>query len=132
MEQNKSVKKNATLTCVNGPMYLQLDDYPPCSGQKSDIFETNINSNLRCIHGYTNCMRHTDLITRVSNSAWKMLLSQFIHAAKIIPCPRTTVCNKCAQSNMSGDILITGYNTDDEDIFGFSESYFKTAPSHLD
>ena len=79
----------------------------------------------------TNCMRHTDLITWVSNSAWKMLLSQFIHAVKIIPCPRTTVCNKFAQSNTAGDILITRDNADDEDIFGFSESYFKTAPRHL-
>ena len=77
-------------------------------------------------------MRHTDLITWASNSAWKMLLSQFIHAVKISPCPRTTACNKCAQSNTSGDILITGENADDEDIFGFSESYFKTAPRHLD
>ena len=77
-------------------------------------------------------MRHTDLITWVSNSARKMLLSKFIHAVKINPCPRTTLCNKCAQSNTSDDILITGDNTDDEDIFGFSESYFKTAPSHLD
>ena len=33
---------------------------------------------------------------------------------------------------MSDDILITGDNADDEDIIGFSESYFKTAPSHLD
>ena len=28
--------------------------------------------------------------------------------------------------------MITGDNADDENIFGFSESYFKTAPSHLD
>ena len=27
------LKKNATLTCVYGPMYLQLDDYPPYSGK---------------------------------------------------------------------------------------------------
>ena len=33
---------------------------------------------------------------------------------------------------MSDDILITGDNADYEDIFGFSKSYFKTAPSHLD
>ena len=120
------------LTCVYGHMYLQLDDYPPYTGKNSDIFETHINRNLRCIHGYTNCTRHTYLITCVLNSAWKMLLSQFIHAVKISPCPRTTVCNKCAQSNTSGDILITRDNADDEDIFGFSESYFKTAPRHLD
>ena len=61
-----------------------------------------------------------------------MLPSQFVHALKISPCPRTSVCNKCAQSNTSGDILITGENADDEYIFGFYESYFKTVPSHLD
>ena len=113
-------------------MYLHLDDYPPYSGKKSDIFETHINSNLRCIHGYCNRMRHTDLITWVSNYACKMLLSRFIHAVLISPCPRTTVCNKCAQSNISDHIFITRDNANDEDIFGFSESYFKTAPSHLD
>ena len=104
-------------------MYLQLDDYPPYTGKNSDNFETHINSNLRCIHGYTNCMRHTDLITLVLNSAWKMLLSEFNHAVKISPCPRTKICNKCAQSNTSGEILNTGDNADDEEMFGFSESY---------
>ena len=99
---------------------------------KTDIFETHINSNLRCIHGYTNCMRHTDLITWVSNSAWKMLLSEFNYAVKISPCPRTKICNECAQSNTSGGILNTGDNADDKYFFGFSEYYFKTAPRHLD
>ena len=77
-------------------------------------------------------MRHTDLITWVSNSAWKMLISEFIHAVNISPCSRTTICNKCAQSNASGDILITGENADDEEMFRFSESYFKAAPRHID
>ena len=72
---------------------------------------------MRCIHGYTNCMRHTDLITWVSNSSWGMLLSEFIHAVKIIPCPRTTICNKCEQSNTSGDMLNSGDNVDDKNIF---------------
>ena len=108
------------LTCEYGLMYLHLDDYPPYSGKKSDIFETHINSNLRCINGYTNCMRHTDLITWVLNYAWMMLLSEFIHAVKIISCPRTTICNKCEQINMSGDILNAGENYDDEEMFGFS------------
>ena len=57
-------------------MYLHLDDYPPYSGKKSDIFDTHVNSNLICIHGYTNCMRHTDLTTWISNKAWMMLLSE--------------------------------------------------------
>ena len=113
-------------------MYLQLDDYPPYSGKNPDIFETRIDSKLRCIHVYTNCMRHTDFITWVSNSAWDILLSGFNRAVKINPCPRTKICNKCAQNNMSGDIFNTGDNADDKVIFGFSESYFKTSPRHLD
>ena len=76
--------KNATLTCVYGTMYLQLDNYPPYSGKKSDLFQTDINRNLICIHGYTNCMRHTDLITWVLNSTWKMLLSEFNHGLLLV------------------------------------------------
>ena len=86
------LKENATLTYVYGTMYLQLDDYLPYSGKKSDIFETHMNSNLICINGYTNCMRYTDLITWVSNYARNMLLYEFNHAVKIFPCPRTTIC----------------------------------------
>ena len=63
-------------------MYLQLDDYPPYYDKKSDIFETHINSNLRCIHGYTNCMIHTDLITWVSKNIGKCYLLNF-HNLKI-------------------------------------------------
>ena len=61
-----------------------------------------------------------------------MLLSEFNHAVKIIPCHRTTICNKCEQSNTSGHILNAGKNSDDEGIFGFSESYSRTAPRHSD
>ena len=61
-----------------------------------------------------------------------MLISEFNRAVKIVPCPRTTICNKCSQSNTSGDILNTGDNADGKEIFGFSGFYFKTAPRHLD
>ena len=87
---------------------------------------------MRCIHGYTNCMRNTDLITWVSNYSWDMLLSEFIRAVKRIPCPRTTICNKCEHSNTSGEILNGGDNVDEEEIFGFYESYFKIAPTNID
>ena len=33
-------------------MYLELDDYPPYSDKQPDIFETNINEDLKYIHGY--------------------------------------------------------------------------------
>ena len=61
-----------------------------------------------------------------------MLLSEFIHTVKNIPCPRTTICNKCENSNTSGDILNVGDNFDDKEMFGFSESYFKRAPTNID
>ena len=41
------------------------DNYPPYDDKRWVIFETKINRNLRCSHGYTNCVRHTDLITWV-------------------------------------------------------------------
>ena len=77
-------------------------------------------------------MRHNDLINWVLNYSWDMLISEFIHAIKIIPCPRTTICNKCEQSNTIGEILNAGDNVDDEESFGFSESHFKIAPRNLD
>ena len=61
-----------------------------------------------------------------------MLLSEFIHAVKIIPCLRTTICNKCEHSNTSGDVLNAGDNVGDKDFFGFSESFFKIASTNID
>ena len=55
-----------------------------------------------------------------------MLFSEFIHAVKIIACPRTTICNKGEQSNTSGDNVV------DEEMFGFSESFFKIALTNID
>ena len=78
-------------------MYLQLDEYPPHSDKISDIFETHLNRNLRCIHGYTTCVRHTYLITWVSIHSWEMLLSEFSHSERISSCPRTIICNECGK-----------------------------------
>ena len=36
------------------------------------------------------------------------------------------------KTNTSGDILNTGDNIDDEEIFGFSESFFKILPTNMD
>ena len=51
---------------------------------------------------------------------------------KNIPYPRTKICNKCEQSNTSGDILNAGENVDDEEMFGFSEYYFNFVPTNID
>ena len=113
------LRKIATLTGLYVTLYLHLDDHLPYSYKKIIIFETHINSNLKCINGYTNCMRYTDLITWVSNYSWDTLLSEFIHAVKIIPCPMTTIRNKCEQSNTCGDILNASDNVDDKEILYF-------------
>ena len=94
------------MTCLYGPMYLQLDEYPPYSYKISVIFETHINRKLRYSHGYTNSVRHTYLITWVSKNYWEMLLSEFSHAERINACPRTIICNKCEQNNMIGGNIL--------------------------
>ena len=55
-----------------------------------------------------------------------------IHAVKIIACLGTKICNKCEQSNRRGDILNAGDNVDDQENFGFTESFFKIAPTNID
>ena len=80
---------------------------------------------MRCINGYNNGIRHTDSITWVSIYSWDMLLSEFIHAVKIIPCLRTTTCNKREQSNTRGDILNAGDNVGDEEFLGFQNHFSK-------
>ena len=46
------------------------------------MFETDINRNWICIHGYNNYVTHTDLITWVSKNSWEILLSEFSQAEK--------------------------------------------------
>ena len=96
------------MTCIYGPMYLQLDDYLPYYDKRSDIFETHINRNVICIHGYTKYVRYTESITWVSIHSWEMLLSEFYHAKRISACPRTIICYKCEPNIMRGDIFNSG------------------------
>ena len=113
-------------------MYLDLDDYPPYSDKKSVIFETHINRNLIFIHGYTNCVPHYDLINWVSKHSWEMLLSVFSQAGKIIPRPRTIICNNCEQNNLLSDILNAGDNVDDKEDYDVTGSFLKIAPTVID
>ena len=48
---------------------------------------TNINRNLRCIHGYTNYVAHIDLITWVPRDYWEMLFAEFSPADKYFSVP---------------------------------------------
>ena len=124
--------KSETQKFIYGSMYLELYDYPKYSDKISVIFETHITRNLRCSHGYTNCVRHTDLITWVPKNDWEMLLYEFSNTERIRACPKTIICNKCEQNNMIGKILNTGDNVDDQEYFWFKGSYLKIAPTVID
>ena len=126
------LRKGAKMTRLYGTMYLELDDYPPYYDKKPVIFETHINRNLRCSHGYTNSVRHTDLSTWVSKNAWEILFYEFPHAERVGACPRTIICNKGAQNNMIGEILNATDNDYDQEDFGFTGSYLKIAPTVID
>ena len=45
-------KYNSSLIKTIGPIYIDLDEYPPYSGSNSEIFEKNVNENIQCVHGY--------------------------------------------------------------------------------
>ena len=68
MSKLYSLRKSVTLKYLYGSMCFHLDEYPPYSDKRSDIFGTHINRNLICSHVYTNWVRHTDLITWVSKN----------------------------------------------------------------
>ena len=61
-----------------------------------------------------------------------MLLSEFSQAEKIIPCPRTIICNNCENNNLLGDILNAVDNVDDQEDYGFTGSFFKISPTVID
>ena len=121
------LRKIAKLTCLYGLMYLLLDYYPPYYGKKSNIFEANINKEFRYIHGCTEHDEHNILITWVSIKSLETLLSKFLQALDINPCPRTILCNTCELIHMSGDIMNAYKNAEDKYEYGFTGSIFKKA-----
>ena len=108
-----------------------MDENHLYSDKISVIFDTHININLRCSHGYINFVRHTDFITWVSKHSWEMLLSEFSHSKRISACPRTIIFNKREQNNMIGEILNLRDNVDDQEDCGFTGSYFNIAPTDI-
>ena len=51
---------------------------------------------------------------------------------KIIPCPRTIICDNCEQNNLLGGILNAGDNVDDPEDYEFTGSFFKITPTVID
>ena len=87
---------------------------------------------MRCIHVYTNFVSHNNLVTWVSKHSWEDLLSEFSQAEKIIPCPRTIICNNRVQINLLSGIFNAGDNVDDQEDFGFGGSFFNITPTVID
>ena len=42
------LKENSSLIKHIGTIYIDFYKYPPYSGRKSEIFETNVNNNMQC------------------------------------------------------------------------------------
>ena len=61
--------EDSHLTLCEWVSDAELDDHPPYSDKKNVIFDTHINRNLICIHGYTNCVAHNDFITWLSKNS---------------------------------------------------------------
>ena len=57
-----------------------------------------------------------------------MLLSEFLQAEKLIPCPRKIICTNSEQNSLLGDILNAGDNVYDQENYGFTGSFFKISP----
>ena len=54
------------------------------------------------------------------------------HKLKIIPYPRTIICNNHEQNNLLGDIFNAGDNVDSQEDYGFTGSFFKPPPTVID
>ena len=111
------------LTRLYGTMYLQLVDYTQYYDSLLEIFGTNINSNLRCCHGYINNSGKKKQLG--SKKTWGIFHLDFIEAKVIIPCPRTIMCNPCDQNILTDDIFDDGGKLYEQDDSGFLSSLKK-------
>ena len=64
--------KKCKLTILHGPMYMDLDDYPPYTDEFLDIFETKINFSIRCCHGYPDSSENYGIITMIDKKSWNV------------------------------------------------------------
>ena len=51
-------------------MYLDFDEYPPCSGAISETFETNINDHIQCDHGFPYSTTKGNMLTCINKETW--------------------------------------------------------------
>ena len=71
------LKENAALIEHSGPMYIDFDEYPPYSDTISEYFETNINANIQCDHGYAYYSSKHKMCTCVNKESLEMTKNHF-------------------------------------------------------
>ena len=85
-------------------MYIKFDEYPPCSGIISGIFETNVNENIQCVHGYAYSSGKQKMCTLVNADSLEMIKNCFPHVKPINFFPKTVLCKECTyvQKDING------------------------------
>ena len=76
-------------------MYIDFDEYPSYSGRVSKRFETNVNNNIQCDHGYAYFSSKHKMCTWVNEESWKMMKECFPGEKQIEKCTKTIVCKEC-------------------------------------
>ena len=65
------VKDNAILIRLFGLMYIGFEDYHPYTGAINEIFETNMNDHIKCIHGYYDSTFKGIILTCIDKEGWE-------------------------------------------------------------
>ena len=88
-------KENSPLIKKFGPMYIDFDEYPPYSGRISEIFEKNVNEDIKCVHGYAYSSGKQKICTWVNEESWGMMKTCFPEAKQIKKISKTVLCKEC-------------------------------------
>ena len=63
-------------------MYIDFYEYSPYSDRISEIFETNVNYNIQCDHGYAYSSSKQKMCTWVNEESWEMIKTVFMMQIK--------------------------------------------------
>ena len=79
------------LTRLYGQMYMDFGDYPPYIYALWGFFETRINSNIQCCHGYPNSSKNYRKAALADKKNWGIIDTTFPEELKLINFPKTIV-----------------------------------------
>ena len=88
-------KESCQLIKCFGPMFIDFDEYPHCSGRKSAIFEEHVNEDIKCEHGYVYSAGQRNMCKWVHEDTWERMNKCFPDENQINMCPTTVSCKEC-------------------------------------